>query len=86
MQESATHSQNRLQLRLATERLRTVRCVMWSIAALMCVVSVLLIALMVHYYEQGNADAAERFGTVLTAMFPSLATVMVAVSAVITRR
>lgn len=86
MNESAQTSRlDRLQLRLEIERLRTVRCVMWSMVGLMFFVSASVIAAMAHYSGQGNHEAARLFNNVLVAMFPSLATVMVAVSAIIHR-
>ena len=86
MMENVSSRQDRLRMRVEIERLRTVRCVMWSVASLMCFLSVAMIALMVYYFEQGQPDAARLFGTVLGAMFPSLATVMVAVSAIVSRK
>ena len=86
MEDVVRSHPDRLQLRLEIERLRTVRCAIWSIIGLMFFVSVAVIAAMVHYTEQGNADAARLFSGVLVTMFPSLATVMVAVTAIVTRR
>ena len=84
--ENVHHSQlDRLQIRLAIERLKTVRCVMWSLTSLMIFVSVVLIGLMVFYREQGDMDTDQLFGSVLTMMFPSLSTVMVAVTAIVGR-
>ena len=41
---------------------------------------------MAYYSGQENMAAARLFSGVLTAMFPSLATVMVAVTAIVNRR
>ena len=86
MAENASSQQDRLKMRLDIERLRTVRCVMWSMVGLMIFVSAVTIAAMVYYIGQGNHDAAQLLSTVLVAMFPSLATVIVAVSAIVTRK
>lgn len=86
MAENVSSQQDRLKMRLDIERLRTVRCVMWSMVGLMIFVSTVIIAAMVYYLGQGNYDAAQLLNTVLVAMFPSLSTVIVAVSAIITRK
>lgn len=84
--ENVAHSQqDRLKMRVEIERLKTVRCVMWSLTSLMILVSVVLIALMVYYREQGDMTTTQLFGSVLTVMFPSLSTVMVAVTAIVGR-
>ena len=54
MVENVSSQQDRLKMRLEIERLRTVRCVMWSMVGLMIFVSTVTIAAMVYYIGQGN--------------------------------